>query len=458
MRQLFYLLKPIQRFILFYLLGGLVWIAMPDFLSRFMLQSAGIEAGVTQNIQHTVVILASAFSFYLFYRLYYQPEAELWQHQLDKTEKRYQQAQERIAAYAQRMEQPIESVLQQMVNTSEDILWSFDLPKKQLIFVSQAFIEIYGYPIEMVYADLGFWKKQVVPEDRHIVEQISNHLFDKQYVSTEYRIIRADGSSCWVLDRRWLVSDAHGKPLRIDGVVADINRQKTVEAAMRRSIAEMRNIRAALNQSAMLSIADRNGTITEVNDSFCHVSGYQRHELIGRNHRIMKSGHHSSEFFVDLWRTISRGRYWRGEIMNKAKDGSFYWVDTTINPVFDEKGQIYEYLSVRYLITDRKKEEAEREALIKRLSRFAFITSHKLRRPLANILGLVTLFDKQNAGDPFHQVLIGNLSTAAQELDQVIHEMNETLNRQAGATAVGEAEEWSDDTAYPTPPPTEIAS
>ncbi|CAI8979347.1 MULTISPECIES: putative bifunctional diguanylate cyclase/phosphodiesterase [Pseudomonas] len=113
--------------------------------------------------------------------------------------------------------------------------------------------------------------------------------------------------------------------------------------------------RRAVDAAAIFSETDLSGRITHVNDQFCAVSGYSREELLGQNHRMLNSGMHATEFFVEMWRTIALGHIWKGEICNRAKDGSLYWVESTMVPVIDTAtGRVERYLSIRFDISEKR--------------------------------------------------------------------------------------------------------
>lgn len=156
--------------------------------------------------------------------------------------------------------------------------------------------------------------------------------------------------------------------------------------------AELKSVKHALDASAIVAITDKAGTIIHVNDKFCEISKYSREELLGKNHRIINSKYHSADFFKEMWKTIASGQRWEGEIRNRAKNGSIYWVNTSIVPFLDDDGKPYQYVSIRYDITARKFAEEKLKVYAVRLEErnkelqdFASVAAHDLQEPLRKV-------------------------------------------------------------------------
>lgn len=154
-----------------------------------------------------------------------------------------------------------------------------------------------------------------------------------------------------------------------------------------------------INKIAIVSITDLVGNIISVNDNFCNTSGYSREELLGNHHRIIKSGEHDKKFYQTLWKTITKGNTWRGEIKNKRKNGKNYWADTAIAPIFDEEGQPKQFFSLQFEITDRKnylQQIAEKGVELEKMNRLKdkllSVVSHDFRSPLNSLRGTLNLF------------------------------------------------------------------
>jgi PAS domain S-box-containing protein len=153
----------------------------------------------------------------------------------------------------------------------------------------------------------------------------------------------------------------------------DVSENKKVELALLASLQEIKDYKYALDESSIVAITNQKGVIKHINDNFCKISKYSREELIGQDHRIINSGQHPKEFIRELWTTISNGKIWRGEIENRSKDGTLYWVDTTIVPFLNDEGKPYQYIAIRSDITERKQAEENFLTLANNMSQLAWM-------------------------------------------------------------------------------------
>jgi len=187
--------------------------------------------------------------------------------------------------------------------------------------------------------------------------------------------------------------------------------------ALERSLKELADIKFALDQSTIVAITDQRGIINFVNDQFCRISKYSRDELVGQDHRIINSGFHPKDFIRGLWTTIASGKVWKGELRNRAKDQSIYWVDTTIVPFLNPDGKPYQYVAIRHDITQRKLAEAQvldQGVQLQRAAQLSFVgelaagLAHEIKNPLAGIQGVVDiLIRRRDKNDPEREALEG---------------------------------------------------
>jgi PAS domain S-box-containing protein len=226
-------------------------------------------------------------------------------------------------------------------------------------------------------------------------------------------------------DTAWLVNVA--LVLAVIWVAAFLVHRYMVVARswIERSVKELEDTKYALDQSAIVATTDTRGIIRYANDRFCEISKYSRQELLGRDHRIINSGYHPKAYIRDLWETISSGRIWKGELRNKAKDGTLYWVDTTIVPFLDDQGRPYQYMAIRYDITERKRSEdlLREQAALARLGEMAAVVAHEVKNPLAGIRGALQVISARMPGESRDRAVVGDILARLDSLNEMVHDL-----------------------------------
>jgi PAS domain S-box-containing protein len=179
--------------------------------------------------------------------------------------------------------------------------------------------------------------------------------------------VRKDGSHFWASVLVTPLKDKDGNLRGFSKIVHDVTERKKNEEELRTTHKDLADMKFAIDESAIVAFTDHRGRIAYVNDKFLEISKYSREELLGQDHRIINSGYHQKEYIRNLWRTIARGHVWRGELRNRAKDGSIYWVDTTIVPFLNDQGKPYRYVAIRHDVTARKLVEERLQDTLERL-------------------------------------------------------------------------------------------
>jgi PAS domain S-box-containing protein len=299
---------------------------------------------------------------------------------------------------------------------ANDGLWDWDLNSGS-VYYSPRWKEMIGHGIDEIDDSPEEWSERIHPADLPTaMAAMHNYILgaESHYEST-FRFRHKDGHYLWILSRGIAVRDASGEVVRIVGTHSDI----TQRTELQRHLSQFKH---ALDEHAIVSMTDTHGDITYANDKFCEISGYRLDELLGRNHRLVKSGLHPPEFYEELWRVVSAGGVWRGEICNRARNGELYWVLATIAPILDDDGRPAQYISLRANITASKLAEASMrqakeaaEAASRAKSEFLANVSHEIRTPMNGVLGMLDL------------TLDTNLDAEQRDYIQTAHQSAEAL-------------------------------
>jgi PAS domain S-box-containing protein len=248
-----------------------------------------------------------------------------------------------------------ESRFRALIENNRDIISLLDDSFKS-IYRSPSASQITGWTDEDVLKISG--EQLIHPDEKQLVGDIFIACMKSpgEAIPVLFRSLHKDGHFIWLEGTITnLLNDGHVNAVVFN--VHDATDRILSEEEMRKTYKEIADYKFALDASSIVAITDQDGVITHVNDNFCKISKYSAGELVGQNHSMTSSGFHSKYFIEQIWATIQRGDIWKGETKNKAKDGSSFWVDTTIVPFLDENAKPYQYVAIRTDISERKRAE-----------------------------------------------------------------------------------------------------
>ncbi len=338
-----------------------------------------------------------------------------------------------------------QALFRKIMAQDQGIFFSID-PDGHFLEVSRGCQKIWGFqPEELIgLSFLDF----IHPDDRLRVRQLTEAARAGNLSSSDARCLDKQGNPVHLM---WKFAWSPGE--KVYSVMAREFLDRKEHAEKIAAVEELEAFKRALDEHAIVAVTDAAGRITYVNDKFCAISKYDRAELLGKDHRIINSRHHPKSFFTNLWSTILAGRVWKGEIRNKAKDGTFYWVDTTIVPFLDAAGKPVQFVAIRADITERKvAEESMRQSQkLESLGILAGGIAHDFNNLLTSILGNCNLASMvmpgespalpyldqiekatMRAADLSRQMLAyagkGKVAIGRVDLNRLVHEMTELLS------------------------------
>ncbi len=316
--------------------------------------------------------------------------------------------------------------------------WIYDLKNFQILEVNQSALDFFGFSKEefllLTLNDLNLNKEISALLEAHVsIDKAKGNVYFGVFTHQ-----KKDGESLMEVNGHKMKFNEHNCMLVTLQDVTHNEKQlgllkekcKQLQAIssieLAQSVKMLEDYQYAVDQSASFTITDIEGVIIEVNDKFCKLSQYSREELIGSTHSVINSKYHSKKFFASFWDTIKSGKIWRGEVRNLKKDGSYYWVDTTVVPFLDHNNSPFKFLALRIDITAKKITEGQIKEAYEKLKTISWTQSHIVRAPLARILGIINLIENQkyNLEEDLRSWL-NQLKTSSDELDDIVKKIIE---------------------------------
>lgn len=304
-------------------------------------------------------------------------------------------------------------------------------------FISDACFRITGYAPEDFIANKRISFNDLILHEYRIPiwEKWQKVMNERSVFEEEYPIHTASGEIKWVWERGRCVFDANNNLRYLEGYIEDVTKRKRAEN-------ELRKLSRAIEQNPVsVVITDSKGNIEYTNPRFTEITGFEPHESIGQNPRILKSGKMSPEYYTNMWETISSGKVWKGEFINKSKTGRLYWASKSISPIIDEKGEITHFVAIGEDISMKKdienelikaKEKAEESDRLKSI--FLANISHEIRTPMNGILGFAELLKEPDLAPDNQKEYLEVIESSGLRMLNIINDLMDISKIEAGET------------------------
>lgn len=300
-----------------------------------------------------------------------------------------------------------------------DTIWEWDLASDTLNW-NDGIKTNFKYTKFAVPDSIRRWGEKVHPDDyQRVVGGIQETIKKgKKQWEKEYRMLCGDGSYRYIIDRGYVIYDDQNQPLRMIGAIQDIHQQKEYQQEIKKL-----SLVAEKTQNAVV-ITDQHKMIEWVNEGFTRLTGWTMEEVVNRKPgKFLQGPSTDPETLEKIRYNLFKKQRFSAELINYTKEGKPYWVRMDISPITDEKGEVIKYISIETDITERKQFEEMLKKQNEKLKEIAWISSHDVRRPVASILGLISLYDMKDPTKPFNQEIITLLNTSTKELDKVIRKI-----------------------------------
>jgi PAS domain S-box-containing protein len=285
--------------------------------------------------------------------------------------------------------QASESKYSSLVENAKELIWKCDA-QARFTYLNPSWEKVFGIPREEMLGQVfgSFQSPEIYARD---IKEFRKLLQGSSINNYETNCIAKDGTVLTLVFNARPQKDKSGSIIGTEGTAIDVTEKKISDLKLEETYFELGQRQFAIDQHAIVAITNLAGDIVYVNKMFCEISKYSRQELLGQNHRIINSKHHPKEFFTDMYETIKSGQTWHGEIKNRAKDGTFYWVATTIAPLKNSKGIIRQYLAIRTEITKIKEAEEKIKILLEEKELILVEVHHRIKNNMNTIYSLLKI-------------------------------------------------------------------